>query len=291
MGRLLITGAAGFLGRAVVRLAAHRSDRSRLLTTSRADTPVVADIEHVAADLRTPEGWRRLSDDVEQVLHLAAVVPAPSRTGDSVDNVTMALGLVKRSREWARLERIVFASTILVYGPRSDVLTEEVTPAPAHPYAKAKLACEEAILAAPVRTIVLRFSSIYGEGQAPHTVLPTFLRRAMAGQDLELSGDGSRTQDFVFVDDAAEATLLAARVDARGVFNIGSGRALSMRELAQAVVTVCAVPRVRISTDPARVETAASVRLPIERARRILGYAPQTTLHEGLRSVARSCRP
>src|SRR5262249_36989077 len=141
-----------------------------------------------------------------------------------------------------RPSRVVYVSSISVYPMgAAPVLHEDLVPKPNTHYGAAKLAGEHLMaLAASTQTAVmsLRASSLYGPGQAAGTVLPLFIENAAAGRPIQLVAAGARTQDFLHVADAARGIVDAAASQATGVYNLASGVATSMVELARIVTAL-----------------------------------------------------
>ncbi|CAA7618727.1 hypothetical protein MTBLM5_280007 [Magnetospirillum sp. LM-5] len=166
----------------------------------------------------------------------------------------------------------------------APVLHEDLTPRPNTLYGAAKLAGEHIVAQASVHgagVIALRLSSLYGPGQNAGSVLPFFIERARAGQAIEVMAGGARTQDFLHVDDAAEVMVDAAASTATGVYNLGSGNATSMLELAR---TIAGLPRWNVAVvDRGGQESAPSVVLDLGKARRDWDHRQRISLAEGLK--------
>jgi nucleoside-diphosphate-sugar epimerase len=113
------------------------------------------------------------------------------------------------------------------------------------------------------------------------------ITRALGQQDLLIFGDGSRTQDFLHVEDAARAILLAFEKQARGVYNVGTGTPVTMTELAQTVSRVFAEGRAQIVYDLDQADGDSGIKLDIGKARRDLGYQPLFQLETGLQQLKR----
>jgi UDP-glucose 4-epimerase len=179
---------------------------------------------------------------------------------------------------------VINASSISVYPiGATPLLKEDVPPAPSSDYAIGKLAAEHVLSLARstgARVTSLRLSSLYGPGQPANSVLPLFVARAKAGQPLTLFGNGQRTQDFLHLDDACKGLILAAESTNEGVYNLGSGIATPMAELAR-IVTSQPEWGVPIQQDP-RPDPSPSVRLDVSKAQRDLGFQPSVTLESGL---------
>ncbi len=133
--------------------------------------------------------------------------------------------------------------------------------------------------------VVLRYSNLYGPGQLAHHsqgVVAAWCRAIMAGQPIALFGDGSVRRDFVYVEDAAAATLLAASNHAaHGAYNVGSGRAASLREVLDVIEEVVDRPVV-VETEEARGMDVPIVELDSSRIHALTGWAPTTDLSDGI---------
>lgn len=294
---VVVTGASGFLGSRVVPLFSRAAAKVRVIAVIRrrpARGRFAPGVEIVCGDLRSAAVWRRLPRTVTHVIHLAAMIPWDRRDANQprvvLDNLAPIAHLLHTSMEWTKLRQVIYGSSVSVYGPSLDRLRESSPTRPAAPYGAAKLAGEGLLDVLAPRGITvtsLRFSSLYGTGQFPGTVLPLMAARASRGMPLELFNP-RRVQDFLHVEDAARATWLAYQRDARGAFNVGTGRSVSMSALARAVLRA-------FDTDGASriVETAPTtsddvgIRLDVGRARRELGYRPRIRLADGLARLAR----
>jgi UDP-glucose 4-epimerase len=135
--------------------------------------------------------------------------------------------------------------------------------------------------------VSLRIAAAYGREQKQDTVLWRYIRAASDSRDLAVWGSGSRSQDFVHVSDVVTAFELAMDRSVSGVFNIGSGVSITMRELAEAArdatpgsSSAVAFPGI---SDP---QEGRRWQFSIEKARKELGYSPQIGIHDGLKAIA-----
>jgi UDP-glucose 4-epimerase len=203
--------------------------------------------------------------------------------------------------EYARhqgVEKVVLASSAAVYGVVSEMPVREDAPLhPLSPYGIDKLGGEHFLhyysVVHGVPCTALRFFNVYGPRQDPRSpysgVISIFADRAMAGRDLTIFGTGEQTRDFVYVGDVARAVVhacLSAEGD-RAVINIGTGREITVSELAQTIVRLCGQGSrpSRIVYAPARAGEIARSVAAVERMHTILGLKAETTLEDGLRET------
>ncbi len=235
------------------------------------------------------------------VFHLAALgsvprsIAEPQRTWSV--NATGTVRILEAARR-AKAERMVLAASSSAYGNDPALpKVETQLPAPASPYAASKLAGEEALgawsRAYGLSTVSLRYFNIFGPRQSPESdyaaVIPAFAKRILAGEPPLIHGDGEQSRDFTFVANAVLATLLAGASEkplAGEVVNVGTGRRVTLRELARAMTAI--VEREMGGSHPEPVfgpARAGDVRhslADLTRARALLSYGPIATLEEGL---------
>lgn len=290
---ILVTGAAGLLGSRVVPLLSRNLPDARIIAVSRNQNYVSHEprVETIHGDLRDRQLWIGLPSTITSVIHLAAIISwrAEQKYQASIvtDNLSPIANLIEYSQHWPTLQQVVYSSSISVYG-QSTVWLDECSPTqPVNLYGASKL-CGEDLLAClqakGVRTVSLRFSSLYGRGQYEGTVLPIMVDRALQQHDILIFGDGTRTQDFLHCEDAAKSILLALQRDADGVYNIGTGTPATMTELAESVSRVFSNSKTRIIYQSPR-DNDPGIKLDISKARRELNYEPQIPLEFGLRKL------
>lgn len=294
---ILVTGAAGFLGMFLLTVLLDTFPESQIIAVTRTDSYLpFADkrLLRVHGDLTYRHTWSLIPATVTHVCHLAANIPwtgSSKRDSDvAADNILPMMNLVEETTRWPSLEQIIYSSSVSVYEPTSKILTEESPTNPNTVYGRAKLLSENKLSSLndrDVRVASLRFSSIYGYGQYPVTVLPIMVNRALANDPITVFGDGKRTQDFVHRSDAARAICLAIETRANGAFNIGSGTATTMHELAQVVNNVFASGQSSIVFSNDRIDTDPGIKLDISKARAELNYEPAVQLEQGLRQLKR----
>ncbi len=235
---------------------------------------------------------------VERIVHLAAQVSViVSIDNPLVDVQTNYVGTVQ-VLEYARafgVKKVVFASSAAVYG---DVDTfpvrESATCHPVSPYGIDKLASEHMLhyysAVHGVPTTALRFFNVYGPRQDPSSpysgVISIFADRARAGRDITIFGDGGQTRDFVYVGDVSRAVVTAALSDAadRAVMNVGTGREITVNELAKTIVELSGGTS-RIGHQAPRAGEILRSVAEVSRAAELLGFRAETQLADGLRAT------
>lgn len=311
--KVLVTGGAGYIGSVVAQQLLKQGHEVVVLDDLSAG--------HSDAVLSAAQ-WHRggledardiLDPSFDAVIHLAA----KSLVGESVQhperywhgNIVATLGLLDTMRE-AGVKRLVFSSTAAVYGnPLPDLpgglITEGHPTSPINPYGASKLAIDHMLTAEAnahgLAAVSLRYFNVGGaseqlrERHDPEThLIPNLLKVAggEAGQ-AKLFGtdyptpDGTAVRDYIHIVDLAQAHLLAMGWVQQGtheIFNLGTGVGSSVREVIDAVarVTERAVP---VSEEPRRAGDPATLVASGEKARRVLGWAPEHTLDDIIRDA------
>ncbi|WP_249010723.1 NAD(P)-dependent oxidoreductase [Conexibacter sp. DBS9H8] len=293
--RVLVTGGSGFIGSHVV---------DRLLAAGH--EPVIYDLRpspwHVDADPAIPTVIGEITDRaaleaalseqrIDVVAHLAAVadvndVHADPETAEIVNSRGTAAVLEAMRR--VGVSRVVFASTIWVYSDTEAAVVDEETllPAPAHLYTSTKLAgelyCRSYQELYGIEYTVLRFGIPYGPRAREAAVVPSFVNRALAGEALVLSGDGSQSRRFVYVEDLAQGVVDGlADVAVNRVYNLVSDEDVTIRQIAELVGEY--VGDVEVVVGPARPGDLGSKVVLGARAEAELGWTAQTSFGEGVR--------
>ena len=294
--RVLITGGGGFIGShlaSALTVDNHVQVLDDFSSGRRVNLP--EDVTVIEGDVRDRATLDAAMEDVDIVFHEAAMVSVPESIERPVDchklNGTATVDVFDCARR--KDTRVVFASTAAVYGTPDDVPIGEDAPAePNSPYGFEKLLGEQYAQFYTERyglpTVPLRYFNVYGprglDGEYAG-VIGTFVRQAQAGESLTVEGDGTQTRDFVHVDDIVRANLLAATTDAVGrPFNVGTGRSVSINELAETVRDVVDVD-IDINHVPGRENDIQQSEADLSDARELLGYEPTVPLREGLEAT------
>ena len=299
--RILVTGGAGFVGGAVTRRLVDAGARVTVLDdlfTGRADAiPTGAEFVHGSVTDQA------LVDELvaanSLVFHMAArniIASTANPRDDFATNIGGTLNVLLAART-SRVDRVVYTSSASIYGnPRSIPINEDDQIVPLSPYAVSKLAGENYSQAFyesyGLPTACVRYSNVYGPGQRPDNpycgVVAKFLVEIHAGRPVSVHGDGEQTRDYTYIDDAVEATLLAAiHPRAEGdVFNVGTGIETSVNRLALGIGEALGVAVDVHHIDRRDIDNIRRRVVNIEKARRMLRWAPQVTLASGLTQTA-----
>ncbi len=300
--KILVTGGAGFIGSALANHLVSLGHRVRVIDDLSAGDPAVLDnaVAFTRGDVRDiPKLWTLLRS-VEVVFHLAARVSVSESILYPVEynevNVGGTVSLMTAARD-AGVRRVVLASSGTVYGEQEDQpLRETALVRPPNPYAVSKIASEYYVSALgilyDIETVLLRIFNAYGPGQAvppSHPpVIPHFVRQALMGSTPTVFGSGKQTRDFIHISDVVTALSTAGlteRVDGL-IFNIGTGREVSINELLKKVEAL--LGRRVISLHNATQSGGVS-RLVADTklAKEVLGFEAKVSIDEGLRLMLR----
>ncbi|MFN2534149.1 MAG: NAD-dependent epimerase/dehydratase family protein [Pseudonocardiaceae bacterium] len=292
VGRVVITGGTGFLGRAAAAAFAGRGHPVTVVDFKAHPDPtirsVVGDLTEKAVMVNALDGG-----DVAGVVHLAAITSVLRSIEQPVAvyqaNVAMTQDLLEYCRQ-AGVGRFVMASTNAVVGDVGSATIDEATPMrPLTPYGATKAACEMLLSgyagAYGMHTCALRFTNIYGPGMRhKDSFVARMMRAALAGSGIQIYGDGLQRRDLVHVNDAVQGVLAAWDRSFTETAIIGSGQSVTMLELVEAVraVTGCLLPAEHVAAKRGEMR---AVTVDIGRARERLGYRASVPLDDGLATV------
>lgn len=295
--RALITGCAGFIG----------SNLMRRCIAEGWEVTGVDDLSNGHTQFVPPRGLFIVSDfagghvlsavqrrSYDVVIHLAAVprvsysVEHPLHTHDV--NVTRTLELMSACRD--NVSRFIFASSSSVYGGADVLPTQESSvKSPKSPYALQKSVIEDYLAMYGslygLESICLRFFNVFGPnqlGDSPYaTAVSAWLTAIKKGQTMRSDGDGTQTRDMCYVDNVADACVLAAtstgRHDGR-CYNVACGDRTSNMEILQALLK--RYPRAQFVEAPWRAGDVMHTQADVSRGAEELGYVPRIRFWEGL---------
>jgi UDP-glucose 4-epimerase len=295
--KILVTGGAGFIGSSVAvgyDSAGHDvTVVDDLSTGRRANLP--ARIPLFTIDITDHESLERIFEEVrpDAISHHAAQLDIRRSLRepliDAKINVIGSLSVLELAVRY-KAKKIIFASSGgAIYGePSSLPAAESTVEMPISHYGVAKLSVERYLRAYHflhgLKFTILRYANVYGPRQNPYGeagVVAIFGGQALRNEVSTIFGDGSKTRDYVFIEDVVTANLLALEKGDCGVFNIGRGSQVSDYEIFEAVQRVSGHKN-EVRFAPHRAGEVQHIALDSEAAREVLGWTPAVGLEEGL---------
>jgi len=307
--RILVTGAGGFIGSHLAERLVREGAHVRAMVHYNAlgsrgwldGSEHAADMEIIAGDVTDADCVQGAARGVDRIAHLAALIGIPySYTAPRSYlrvNAEGTLNILQAVRD-AGIRRVVHTSTSEVYGSAQRIPIDENHPLCGQsPYAASKTAADQLALSFArsfdIPVVTVRPFNTFGPRQSLRAVIPTIIAQCLAiaqgsSPPVIRLGAAHTTRDLNHVDDtvAGFVRALEADVDADGsAFNLGSGREISIADLAHAIADLCGI-EADIATDQQRLRPDASevdrLLADASRAQRLLGWTPEIALEDGL---------
>jgi len=312
--RILVTGGAGFIGSNLVETLLLQNNEVAVLdnfmTGKRenlapfAGNPAFTLIE---GDIRDLSVCRKAAAGVEYVLHEAALGSVPRSIKDPMTttevNISGFVNMLYAAQE-AKVRRFVYAASSSTYGDsRTLPKVEDEIGKPLSPYAITKyvneLYAENFSRLYGIETIGLRYFNVFGRRQDPFgayaAVIPRFVMALMKHESPVINGDGGHSRDFTYVDNVIQANQLALLTDRQEavnqVYNIAFGERTTLNQLFLHLREVLSefdpeIARIEPEYGPVRVGDIPHSLASIDKAKALLGYAPEFNVEQGLKQAA-----
>jgi UDP-glucose 4-epimerase len=310
----LVTGGCGFIGTNLIAhlLEANPKTNVRVLDNltvgGREDLSEVSHFHEkdISSLKKSPEGVELIVGDIKDyktslsccdgvdiIVHLAAstgVAPSVENPRQDIEcNVLGTFNMLEAARV-KNVNRFVFASSGAPVGEVEPPINEEKVPKPVSPYGASKLAgegyCSAYYRTYGLKSVALRFGNVYGpRSKHKSSVVAKFFRQALAGEHLDIYGDGNQTRDFLYIDDLVRAIVLASEAEVGGeVFQIATHRETTVNEIADNIKRIVedSGGKVSIIHEQERTGDVRRNYSDISKAKRILGWEPEFDLQEGL---------
>jgi nucleoside-diphosphate-sugar epimerase len=298
--RYVVTGGAGFIGSHLVEHLLSTDHDVVVLddfSTGHRDrlAPMLDRIELVEGSIVDPKICERACRGADYVLHQAALPSVPRSVAEPATshavNATGTLNVLIAARD-AGVRRVVYAASSSAYGDVAELpKREDMATRPRSPYAVAKLTGEEYCRAFHAsygfEAVALRYFNVFGPRQDPKSqyaaVVPRFITAARLNRAPTIFGDGEQTRDFTYIDNVVQANMLACQAEgvAGQVFNIGCGERITVNTL-WAKIAELTGSTARPHYEPSRQGDVRDSLASLEKASRLLKYAPKVTVDAGL---------
>lgn len=308
MSHYIITGGAGFIGSNLIRTL-FRNDPvvtitcidnfdpfypvaiKRLNIQEFAGSPRFRLVEKDLGVTSAAELMEAIPEPADAIIHLAAkagVRPSINHSGAYQQANVMGLQHLLDFAKEKNIRQFVFASSSSVYGINDHYpWKEEEQLMPISPYASTKLSGEmlghvyHKLFG--LRFLALRFFTVYGPGQRPDLAIHKFTKALLKGEPVTMYGEGNTSRDYTFVNDTVQGIIAAIGYDKTGfeIINLGNNYTVSLKELIAAIEETTGKKAI-IEHLPDQPGDVPRTFADISKAKRLLGYHPQTKLKEGL---------
>lgn len=302
MEKVVVTGGAGFIGshlaEELVSWGYHVIILDDLSTGRLANINGLLEhhnAEFIRDSITNLPLLQRVFQGVDYVFHLAALARVPQSIADPLTtneiNVGGTLNVLLAARENG-VKKVIYSSSSAVYGETASLpQSEDTPPNPLSPYALTKLAgeyyCHIFRQIYSLATVSLRYFNVYGSRQDPLSpyanVIPTFIGRIAQNLPPIIFDDGEQSRDFVYIDDIVRVNILATKYGVEGIYNIGSGKATTINELAGVILNLMKKDLKPIHEKP-RTGDPKHTLAEITKAAGF-GYKPEYSLEEGLKAI------
>jgi len=298
--KAIITGGAGFIGSNLAEVLSRDNEVIIVddLSTGNDANIRGLEIELVKGSVTDLDLLRKIFKGADYVFHQAAIPSVPRSIKDPVStneaNVTGTLKVLIAARDCG-VKKVIFASSSSAYGDTPELpKREDMNPNPMSPYAVTKLVgeyyCNVFNDVYDLKTAALRYFNVYGPKQDPYSdyaaVIPKFIKRIQEGKPPIIYGDGNQTRDFTSVDDVVSANILAAESDAKGVYNVATGKRITINELANVIMAIMGRDLDPIHEKPREGDVLHSLG-DITKAKKDFGYAPGDKLEANLKETVK----
>jgi len=301
---ILITGGLGFIGS---NLAEKLIEENKIVLLDNVTSGRISNLRElkrrdniklVRGDVKDFELVRRCADGVDLIFHLAAVVgveQASSKPIEGLDTELIGTSNILKAALENNVQRVIYASSSEVYGQGFETpFYENSSPSPLSVYGTAKLTaelyCKAYFREFDLGTVCLRYFNVYGPRQDERFVVGRFIKNALLGLPLTVYFDGAQTRDFTFINDAINATLIAAESEkcTGESINIASGKPITINELAKSIIKIIGKGKIVYTSPSTRRLPEFEVKYrcaDITKMKNLLDFQPSYTLEEGLRET------
>ncbi len=296
--RILITGGLGFIGRNLAMYFRRHHPKWEIVAIDWFDNASEEEKAHFdvvhkscfAADEILAE-----YEGVDVIIHLAAYTTVQESIADPVrtldNNIIKTIKLLEHIRNRTTGTKIIFASTGgAIIGDYDGSINEKIAAQPLSPYGASKLAVEGLLSAYKgsfgIKYASMRFSNVYGPNSyRKKSVVATFCKMYLNEGKLQINGDGLQTRDYIYIDDISEAILQVILQDGQGVFQLGTGIATSILEIAKLFQNLDLTQEIDLVFAPSLGGEVRHNKTDINHVRNTLGFEPEFKVEQGIRKT------
>jgi len=295
--KILVTGGAGFIGSHLVNSLVKKGHKVVVLdnlSTGKKNF-LSGETKIYRLSLSSPKIFEVFKKERPRVVYYLA---GPINLRRKIDNPLFGASLnffnnFKRILDCSRLfktKKFIFISSggALYSGARVIPTPEDYPVCPGSLYGLANLILEkfleEYYKNYGLNFIILRFSNIYGPRQWEQGVIPSFIISILKNKSLIINGDGKQTRDFIYIDDAVRALLIAAKTRKIGIFNVGSGRETNLNELFKKITEILNI-QIKPNYCPAVEKGVQRSALDFSKIKKELSWQPNYSLDKGLKET------
>lgn len=242
--KILITGATGFIGKAVLEKLIKKYSSSDIIALSSKQIEGIRTIPSKGYAFSKEYLLENGCEDVEVLMHIGAFTPKSNHEVDNIELTTENVLSTKKVLEsnLSKLKKIIYISTLDVYTNTDGFLDERSSTMPSGLYGWSKLYCEKMIsnycAQENIAYEILRLGHVYGPGEEKYRkVMPVMLQNAIQGKNLTIYGDGEAVRSFIFIDDVVTAIVRSIDLYTSEVINIVGSETITINELANMIRT------------------------------------------------------
>lgn len=303
--KLLVTGGAGFIGSHLVERLVKEGNEvivlDNLRNGNKLPKEIIKEVNLIIGDVKNEDVVMKAGKDVEIIYHFAAVLGVDIVAEHPVETMeTEFFGLknVVKTSLINSVDKLIYASTSGVYGKAAIVkaLDEEFPVSPNSSYSIAKRYCElylkSVYMEKKIDSFSLRFFNVYGPRQDNRMVIPRFIEQALANKPITIFKPGNQTRDYTYIDDVIKAIMLVTKkLKGNDIMNVANMKEYSVKALGNMVkkMTKSKSQIVYIEPSIGRNDFETDRRFgSIEKLKKLVGFAPNTSLEKGLEKTIKS---
>lgn len=295
--KIVVTGGAGFIGSHLADKLIEKGHNILVIDnlSSGKEKNINSKAKFIKVDILDPKISKIFQKEKpEIVFHYAGQISversAKNLMNDAKNNILGTLNVLDACAKNG-IKKIVFASSAGVYGNLNHLPSKEnYSPLPVSPNAIAKLACENYLSFYQekfgLKFVVLRYSNVYGPRQLANNggVISIFLKKISKNNPPVIYGTGLQTRDFLYIDDAISATLLASNCKTGSIYNVGINNEISINDLLQKLYKMIG-KKIKPTYVKARKEEIINSRIDYSKIKKELNWIPKYNLEKGLKKI------